>query len=178
MNKSILTLLTILLISFSSYGQEIHYFTRYFQAKVTVKTPFQRQYIKADGQISTQDYNNEKLELTSTVTGTDDIKEIDEFLTYIRALGHESKYKETFMKLNGKFTIYHDNGNPSKEGVYKGNTILYTQAWTEDGEEKLVNGTGTNKYSSNERNEVGYIEYIDSLIVSYYFFRQLQKDTI
>lgn len=178
MNKSSLTLVTILLISFISYGQEIRYFTMYFQAKVTEETPYQRQYNNADGQISTQDYRSEKLELTSTVNGTVDINEIDEFLSYIRTLGQESKYKEAFKKLNGKFTFYHENGSPSNEVIFKRNTILYSQTWTEDGKEQLVNGTGTNKSSSEEHNEDSYEEYIDSLMVSHYIFRQLKKDTI
>ncbi len=178
MNKSSLTLLTILLISFNSYGQEIHYFTMYFHEKVPEKTPYQRQYNNADGQISTKDHKNGKLELTSTVTGTLDINEIDELLSYIRTLGQASKYKERFKKLNGQFTFYHENGNPSSEVVFKRNTILCSQTWNEDGKAQLVNGTGTNKSSSNERNEDNYEEYIDSLMVSHYTFRQLKKDTI
>jgi TonB family protein len=62
--------------------------------------------------------------------------------------------------------------------VFKRNKILYTQAWTEDGKEQLINGTGMNKSSSYERNEDSYQKYVDSLIVSHYIFRQFKKDTI
>lgn len=178
MNKSRLTLLTTLLISFSSFGQESHYFSMYFQSKVTEKTPYLRKYIKSDGQIYTEDFKNDKLEFSATVTGTVDINETDDFLGYIRTLGQESKYKETFKRLNGKFRFYHESGGLSNEVVYKNNTIHYAQAWTEDGKEQLVNGTGLSKYSSDEYDEDSYQEYKDSLITAHYSVRRVKKDTI
>lgn len=178
MNKSRLTLLTTLLISFSSLGQESSYFSMYFQAKVTERTPYLRKYIKSDWQISTEDYKNDKLEFSGTVIGTVDINETDDFLGYIRTLGHESKFKESFKKLGGKFRFYHESGGLSNELVYKRNTILHTQAWTEDGKEQLVNGTGFNKTSSEEYYEDCYGEYKDSLIIANYSVRRLRKDTI
>ena len=150
----------------------------YFQAKATEKTPYLRKYIKSDGQISTEDFKNDKLEFSGTVTGTVDINETDDFLGYIRTLGQESKYKAAFKKLAGEFTFFHENGNPSNQVVFKRNTILYTQAWTEDGKEQLINGTGMNKSSSHERNEDIYEKYIDSLMISHYVVRKSNRDTI
>jgi TonB family protein len=178
MNKSRLTLLTTLLISFSSFGQESHYFTMYFQAKVTEKTPYLRKYVKSDGQISTEDFKNDKLEFSGTIIGTTDIIETDDFLGYIRTLGQESKYKETFKKYDGKFRFYHESGSLSNEVIYKRNTILYSQAWSEDGKEQLVNGTGLNKSSSDDYDEDSYEEYKDSLMIAHYSVRRVQKDTI
>ena len=168
-----------LLISFVSYGQqEMHYFTRYFHSKVTEKTPYQRKYSIRSKQITTLDYDNDRLELRATVTGTADLDEIDEFLQYIRTLGQESKYKEMFSKFNGQFTFYHKNGKPSYELLFLRNRILYSQTWTEEGKEQLVNGTGRSRSFGRDQNEDSYEEYIDSLLVSHYIFRQLKKDTI
>lgn len=178
MNKSRLVLLTTLLISFSSFGQESHYFTMYFQEKVTEKTPYLRKYIKSDGQFSIEDFKNDKLEFSGKITGTTDINETDDFLGYIRSLGQGSLYKETFKKLTGEFTFFHENGSPSNQVVFKRNTILYTQAWTDEGKEQLINGTGMSKSSSQERNEDSYEKYTDSLRISHYIFRKSNKDTI
>jgi TonB family protein len=150
----------------------------YFQAKVTEKTPYVRKYVKTDGQISVEDFKNDKLEFSGTVTGTVDMNETDDFLGYIRTLGQESKYKEAFKKLGGQFRFYHESGGLSNEVVYKRNTILYTQAWTEDGKEQLLNGTGLSKSSSKEYDEDSYEEYKDSLMTAHYSVRRMQKDTI
>ncbi len=178
MNRNKLTLLTTLLISLNSFGQDSAYFSMYFQTKVTEKTPYLRKYEKSGDQISIEDFKNDKLEFSGIVIGTTDINETDNFLAYIRTLGQENKYRDTFKKLGGQFRFYHESGGPSNEVVFKRNTILYTQAWTEDGNEQLINGTGINKSSSQEYDEDSYEEYKDSLMIAHYSIRRIKNDTI
>lgn len=178
MNKSRLTVFITLLISYSSFGQEIHFFSMYFNARVTEQTPYVRKYHKSNGQMLIEDYKNGKLQLSGVITGTVVLNKTDEFLGYIRSLGQESKYKEWFKSLEGTFKFYHESGNPSNEVIYKQNKFFYAQAWDEDGKEQLLLGTGKNKSSSEEYLEDTYEEYKDSLRIMHYVVRRVKKDTI
>jgi hypothetical protein len=167
-----------LLISLTSVGQETQYFSKYFAAKVTEKTNYVRKYTKEGEKTLIEDIQNNKLQMSGMILGTVDRNEIDDFVHYIRTLGQDNKYKNSFDKLNGSFTFYYKSGGHSHEVLFHDNKLLYSQLWTENGDAVLTNGTGINKSSADEENSDRYEEFKDSVVVSRYSIRHLQKDTI
>ncbi len=142
MTKKNLTALMGLIISFCSFGQESQYFSMYFQAKVNEKSPYRRIYERDNNKFLTKDLQNDSLQLSGIITGTNDIEEINYFLMYIKTNGQENLYQPSFKRLNGEFIEYYKTGKPNIQILYRHNNILYSQVWDEDGKEQLINGSG------------------------------------
>ncbi len=159
-------------------AQQSQYFNLYFQSKSDKITEQLRKYKKENAIMITEDYDNGKLQFSAQITGTSDIDRLNDFLHFIRQLGTNKKFKDSFKDLEGEFKFYYQSGKPSEEIIFKKNKIYYTQAWTEDGIAQLTLGTGIKKHLSNEDNSEVYEEYRDSLLVKYYQVRTSSKDTI
>ena len=170
-------LLFFCLLNGSLLAQDTLYFDQYFMKKSFTKTQNSRAYFFQSDMALITDMSNGKVVLKSQITGVRTIREINDFLQFIRSLKYGSESRSVYKNYQGHFDFY-NNGGMHIKAVFDGKNLKYYSIKDSINNEYLDLGTGVFMDSTSEKAGAQYIVFDDSIMTASFVVRVQQKDTI
>lgn len=171
-------LLSFFFIFKLNYAQEKFkkYFVLDFQQSVETYSPLERIYILKNYEVSFKDIKDSLIECQGIIKGSNNLDQIDKYIYYFKNYRGDIDYEVFFEKLSAEFILY-KKAKKEKKIFVKNNKYKVGQAWSENGDELLISGTGE-QIQLRENQEKHINQYQDSVLVNSYKIRPLKKDTI
>ncbi|SMC57492.1 hypothetical protein [Moheibacter sediminis] len=171
-----IAILLIFLLSISSLAQERYFEDSSFSMLAGGQSKYKRVYNIENDHVNIEDYVGSYRVHKGQVYGLNDVKQIDSYISYCVSLNNINADRDYSKNAQGIFRINSNKGNKLRQVYVKGNSIRTGQVWDEEGNEKLINGTGILNIDS--RDEISTTIYKDSMLLNAYIVRKEKRDTI
>lgn len=175
----ILILLIIISLGFidSACSQTIRYFTPYFLTSSGFESKNKRVYTINDNSVFIEDYEGKKKIMEAEIFGIHLLDDADEILVNYKNIGYSSTLDEP-LRHRTMYLKYFKNGKISHSMICNNNQALFIQAWDENGDMALNQGSGSLQYLDENQNERLFESYKDSVLIKKYGVRLETGDTI
>lgn len=158
-----------------SYSQKILYYDRFFLNISEKETPYTRTFEDGDGVITFTELSNDSLVGKGYVKAGKYGAKANDLVDFVRKGGAASALKKEFKFMQCEMDFYL-KGKRSFRRVSHSGKVFTAQVWSDEGDEVLVNGTGT--YIQTKHDERTHEIYADSILTEAYQVRLAQQDTI